>query len=80
MGESNFDILTWNVRGLLDYGKRRKIFNWIKKHTSKEAIVLLQETHSTEIIEKQWEQFFFSNLANKKKYNTVSLTNQRPQR
>ena len=23
---------------------------------------------------------FFSNLANKKKYNTVSLTNQRPQR
>ena len=58
MGESNFDILTWNVRGLGDYGKRRKIFNWIKKHISKEAIVLLQETHSTEIIEKQWEQLW----------------------
>ena len=58
MGESNFDILTWNVRGLGNYGKRRKIFNWIKKHISKEAIVLLQETHSTEIIEKQWEQLW----------------------
>ena len=31
MGESNFDIHTWNVRGLGDYGKRHKIFNWIKK-------------------------------------------------
>ena len=57
MGESNFDILTWNVRGLGDYGKRRKVFNWIT-HISKEAIVLLQETHSTEIIEKQWEQLW----------------------
>ena len=58
MGESNFDILTWNVRELGDYGKRRKIFNLIKKHISKEAIVLLQETHSTEIVEKQWEQLW----------------------
>ena len=58
MGESNFDILTWNLRGLGDYGKRLKIFNWIKKHISEEAIVLLQETRSTEIVEKQWEQLW----------------------
>ena len=58
MAESNFDVLTWHVRGLGSYGKRRKIFNWIRKHTSKETIVLLQETHSTENIEKQWEQLW----------------------
>ena len=46
------------MRWLGDCGKRRKIFNWIKKHISKEAIVLLEETHSTEIIEKQWEQLW----------------------
>ena len=44
MGGSNFDILTWNVRGLGDYDKRRKIFNWIKNiYLSYIYLVLLQE-------------------------------------
>ena len=40
----SFEVITLNVRGLRDLKKRRKIFNWIKKHTSKESIMLLQET------------------------------------
>ena len=54
----SFELITLNVRGLPEFKKRRKIFNWIKKHTSKESIMLLQETHSDEKIENistsQW--------------------------
>ena len=35
--------------------KRRKIFNYIKKHTSGKAIVFLQETHSVQKVEKLFE-------------------------
>ena len=42
----NFDVLTLNVKGLRDYRKRRKIFNYIKKHILPEGIFFLQETHS----------------------------------
>ena len=34
MTDLNFDLLSWNVRGLGDNQKRRKLFNWVKKHTS----------------------------------------------
>ena len=58
MNDLNFDILSWNVRGLGDYQKRRKLFNWVKKHMSKNAIVFMQETHSSDKIGKQWEQLW----------------------
>ena len=58
MDDLNFDILSWNVRGLGDYQKRRKLFNWVKKHTSKNAIVFMQETHSSDKTGKQWEQLW----------------------
>ena len=58
MADLNFDILSWNVRGLGDYQKRRKLFNWVKKHTSKNATVFMQETHSSDKTGKQWEQLW----------------------
>ena len=48
----NFKILGQNVRGLNEKEKRTSIFNFTK---SKADIVFLQETHSTELIEKKWE-------------------------
>ena len=53
MADLNFDILSWNVRGLGDYQKRRKLFNWVKKHMSKNPIVFMQETHSSDRNEKR---------------------------
>ena len=53
-----FDILSWNVKRLGDYQKRRKLFNWVKKHTSENAIVFMQETHSSDKIGKRWEQLW----------------------
>ena len=34
--------------------KRQKIFNYLKKHSSPESIIFLQETHSTERAENEW--------------------------
>ena len=49
-------ILTFNVRGLRDYKKRKKIAKWI--HDKNIGIVLLQETHSTDTDETFWSSQF----------------------
>ena len=36
-------------------GKKRKIFNYMKKLTSGKSVVFLQETHSTQKVEKLFE-------------------------
>ena len=51
----DFEILSYNTQGLGDERKRRKIFNYIKKHTSGKAVVFLQETHSTKKHENLWK-------------------------
>ena len=51
----DFEILSYNTRGLGDERKRRKIFNYIKNHTSGKAVVFLQETHSTKKHENLWK-------------------------
>ena len=43
------------MNGLGDDRKRRKLFNYMKKHTSGEAVVFLQETHSVQKVEKLFE-------------------------
>ena len=43
------------MNGLGDDRKRRKIFNYMKKHTSGKAIAFLQETHSVQNVEKLFE-------------------------
>ena len=52
----NLDVLTLhvNVKGLRDYRKRRKIFNYIKKHILPEGIFFLQETHSLKQDDGLW--------------------------
>ena len=52
---SDFEVVSYNVNGLGDDRKRRKIFNYMKKHTSGKSIVFLQETHSTQKVEKLFE-------------------------
>ena len=53
-------ILTVNENGLNNFNKRTKIFNFIK--TNKIDITLLQETHSTNITEKQWQKRMVRNV------------------
>ena len=45
----DLEIISLNTRGLSDYTKRRKVFNYFRKKTSPNGIVLAQETHSTRI-------------------------------
>ena len=52
---SDFEVVSYNTNGLGDDRKRRKIFNYMKKHTSGKSIVFLQETHSTQKVEKLFE-------------------------
>ena len=44
MAELNLDIISLNTAGLGDFTKRRKIFNYLKKHVSRKGAVFLQET------------------------------------
>ena len=36
------------------YKKRRKVFNWLIKHSSTNSIFMLQESHSTALVEQKW--------------------------
>ena len=49
-----FDILSLNTAGIGYSIKRRKLFNYPKKHTSSAGTVFLQETHSSEQNERLW--------------------------
>ena len=47
------------------YKKRRKVFNWLIKHSSTNSIFMLEETHSTALVEQKWRtqwrgKMFFS--------------------
>ena len=54
--------MTLNVRGLRDYKKRRKIFNWLPKHNGSNSVIFLQETHCNINNETQWSQQFRGNV------------------
>ena len=55
MDRFDLELISLNVRGLRDYRKRRTVFNWLKKHTHRNAVILLQETHSIEGDERIWK-------------------------
>ena len=44
----DLELISLNARGHRDYRKRRTVFNWLKKYTYRNAVILLQETHSIE--------------------------------
>ena len=56
----NLTLATYNVRGLSDSIKRRRIFNHI--HHKNYDIVLLQETHSTKSSQKRWKTEYGGNI------------------
>ena len=43
----DFEVISYNVRGLSDDRKRKKIMHYLKKHSSGNSVIFLQETHST---------------------------------
>ena len=55
MNGFDLEFISLNARGLRDYSKHRTVFNWLKKHTHKNAIILLQETHSIKEDERIWK-------------------------
>ena len=63
----DFEILSYNVRGLVNEKKRKKVFNYIKKHTSSNAVIFLQETHSTKKDEMLCGNIIFSHSSSNKK-------------
>ena len=48
-------LALYNVRGLHDNAKRRKLFNYVNM---KYDITFMQETHSTKNVEKYWKNEF----------------------
>ena len=52
----NYNVVTYNVRGIRDSFKRRKIFNYLNDQDHN--VIMLQETHSTKTVEKYWASEF----------------------
>ena len=55
MSQVDFEVVSHNVNRIGDDRKRRKILNFMKKHTSGKALVCLQETNSSPKNEKLFE-------------------------
>ena len=51
----DLELISLNERGLRDYIKCRTVFNWLKRHTHGNTVILLQETHSIEGDERIWK-------------------------
>ena len=51
----DLELISLNVRGRRDYRKHRTVFNWLKRHTHRNAVILLQETHSIEGNKRIWK-------------------------
>ena len=50
MTRRQFELFSWNVRGIGSYEKRRKVFNWIVKHSSQNSIISLQDNRSRGVL------------------------------
>ena len=51
----DFEILSYNTRGIGDEGKRKKIFNYVKRNTSSKSIIFIHKIHhSTRRVENLW--------------------------
>lgn len=68
-------ILSWNVNGLNSAGKRKRVFNWIKKQNCN--VIGIQETHikntdNKYLINKNIGEVFYS-LSDKNKKRGVAI-------
>ena len=68
MSDIEFEVVSFNVRGIGDDLKRRQIFSYMKKQTSGKAIICLQETHS---ILRELRSYL--NISGEAKYCSVML-------
>jgi exonuclease III len=78
MAEVNFKMISLNVRGLNNVNKRKAVLRWLEK--SNYDIALLQETHSTQEVEKLWHNdwkgpIFFSNGTSNSKGCCILISN-----
>ena len=55
MAQLDFEIITYNAKGLGDERKWKKIFSYMKKKTSSNALVIIQVTHSRMAKEQLWK-------------------------
>ena len=55
MSDIKFEVVSYNVNGIRDDRKRQKILNFLKKQTSNETVIFMQEIHSTKATEKRFE-------------------------
>jgi len=53
MDTHNIAVATFNVNGIGNHKKRSRVFEWLKQKP--ENIILLQETHSTKEVEREWK-------------------------
>ena len=58
----DFGAFSYNVRGIGNERKRKKLFNYIRKHMSSNTIVCLQETHSTKKDVLLWKYQWHGNM------------------
>ena len=40
----DLELISLNTRGLRDYRKRRTVFNWLKKHIHKNAVIIIRNS------------------------------------
>ena len=69
----HLSYFSWNVIGIDGYKKRRKIVNWMVKHSSVNSILMLQETHSTPNDEENWRKQWRSKLFSVTEQATVRV-------
>ena len=54
-GIKSLELVSFNARGLGNEKKRKKVFNILKKQTSMNSVIFLQECHSAKEVERLWE-------------------------
>ena len=57
-----FDLVSFNARGLGCDKKRKKVFTMLKKQTSNNAVLFIQESHSERDVEKLWQKQWNGNI------------------
>ena len=78
---NNIRIGTYNVKGIADSAKRRKVFHYL--HIKEYDIVFLQETHSVRSNEKYWRsvwggRIFFSHGASNARGTAIMIRKKAP--
>ena len=81
MAQPDFEIITYNAKCLGDAWKQKKIFNYMKKKTSSNVLVMIQKTCSTRAKEQLWKYqwggaMFFSHGTSDSKGVLVPVRNE----